>query len=431
MLTSPAALPPVIGSIGRSFMDVTPDKQDLRRILGSDDTLRKVRNGNPDILRILSVEMRQLLTIALSNDTQACRAFAIVQTETTPIVNAILEQDLLNVMARVVLSNVNVDRKVFVRFMVMVRLCLLQCTGRAVLKCDFFAQFADYVDDICVCDMFLCLVSARTEIKGILGNFVVVSGVIEVLAASAITSDCQDAVYRVLEYASRFGQVHAHMQKPELLGLTIRDPSRGNRETKVCKWRFFHVMLNETTYPLLGRLCEVAVKEIIESTSFGLCEAYCLEFLSACCSMDTSVPIQLTEIGFVNFLFETAARLSTNTTCQLRIAQFGACAARIPEITASVCAAAVEFGCTALLAREENLPMAAVGWNLLTSLTKCEDPPVVQLPVDAGAMLEHLNAVADTPFGGDVPERPRVATGTSACSPDELIALFKLVMTRQ
>lgn len=400
------------------------DSADIYQVLNHKCTFNRAKIGQESVIECLANSAKKLVEIALGPTADADKAYRIIQLENSAIIGEIMNQNALVEVSDQIFENASTHRTALMRFTWMTKIALTKCTLQAVKHCNYVHQFARFVDELFVIDLFASLVSMRSNISPVIEEFLIESQLIEHLM-SRIAED-EENVYRALGYFGRLDRLRAHISAH--VGILIQTPEIGDRETLKCKWNFYTSVLSEDTYPIMKELAGVAAKMILISDTFQQKELYCLEFIGKCCSIDSEFGEHLEGISFIALLFDTLSKMPNNVSFYLCVVQLCLALFKIPVLSKAVAAASIPFAIRRIRERDNDIPLAAISWNYLRLLSN--DCPEVNtgLPDDIREWVARVTHLCENNYGGEVPRKTVTSTSSGELTPDELITFFKEVV---
>ena len=427
-----AELPPRVEGcyrerIGPNDAPILFDNLSLEESLANTECLRLLRSGVASVVDFFCDHACDLVRTAIGTSDNAGAAYSVILSEQVAILNKILESGVLNTLSHEILDDEDFDRRVFVTFVSTARLCLTKAHARNISKVEFLAKLVKFADELCVCDLFLSILSMRGE-KRTVNNLVLSSGVIEEIDVQIQKNKHAENFVRLLTYMSCVDVLKEHMCFCGVLGHVIENMGERDAMTRSCMWSYLAIMAMPVTYPVLRAVTGLAIEDVMNGKRFGLLESNALDFLVECCLLDTELAGRVVELGVIPALIQRLSELPNSSSCMLHV--FEQCRALhgVGVMKEAIGRACVEFACKALLERERNIPMAGVAWDILersgfTSAEGMVNDSVVQV-------ITQMRKIAEAEYGGPVPYRCMAFFRASYLSPDEIISMFRTVMNK-
>ena len=427
-----AELPPPVESsyrerIGPNDTPILFDNLSVEESLANPECLRLLRSGVASVVDFFCARASDLVRIALGTGDSAGAAYSVILSEQAAILNKILESGVLNQLAQGILDDEDFDRRVFVTFVSTARLCLTKAHARNISKVDFLAKLVKFADELCVCDLFLSLVSMRGD-KWTANSLVLNSKVIEEIDVQIQKNKHAENFVRVLTYMSCSDVLKERMCHCGVLEHVIENMGERDETTRSCMWSYLAIMAMPKTYRVLQEVTGLAIEDVMNGKRFGLLESNALDFLVECCLLNTELAGRVVELGIIPAVIQRLSELPNSSSCMLHV--FERCRALhgVWVMREAIEKACVEFACKALLERERNIPMAGVAWDILErsgfrAACMVNDAGVVQV-------VMHMRKIAEAEYGGPVPYRGIAFSRSCDLSPDEIISMFRAVMNK-
>lgn len=409
----------------------------LQSILAEDSCIRAYRQNYSALVKFINERAADVLECALSNDSNALRAYQLFGNENDSLLITISNTPKLLNEASQAVFNENPDEVYINRFAHITELIALKKPSLLFKDVDYVEKFFPYIHLRAVYGIFeSCLVPNELSLDELQNQMRSSDFLDKLLDYLKSLADSQDPltegrvsnIYKLISLmATDKCKMEPEVQKEANMKKLLVDFTSADPRIQENKWQAISDVLTDVTTPLLTP----AVDDIIGFLDIeNACpqQVIAINLLKKLALKCEDVRTKLQEVHIEDKLISIIQKFPQYTFAHIAIKDFCLELKDFKELSVPVIKKILGYGNTAICDDSTAVVTRALIWKLVAELKEKDEEPLTVLNDQAKEALDNLDNIYKAKYGGEEPEQTAVGEDAlTSLTPEQIMTLLRFL----